>query len=863
MSMILAALSAVALAAAPIQAQNPSTAILYNASLSSSGSVSVVNFYGGEADLTINIGTVSAGSLAFTVADADPQNPGTAITGGTSVTTPAISSSGTLVLSSVPVHSAALLISWASSSFSGSGIYVTLNQKQPVSSASAADGGSSTVAFLDAGAVQVADCTQINGLGISFCNGASVTENGPDGGLVVGLGFDAGLIIAGNGTVYNDAGGDYSWKDSVPILAIPEGRRICFDENLDAGPCQSWIDLGWDPGGGTSGHGAWDMNVVVPAGSSWEFWPGGVESDFFDGNGNLTVSGNLLYFGLNAGASGPMFNDSSTSLEFQPSYNGAAVPIWMAAPVWFDSTGATNITESSGNLVETYQGSHYLEFYDNSTLVAYFGPSGFLEETYGFTSPQYCLTGAVDCAVPSSTAWTFPQSVVTPLVDAGIVCIAGVCETSWPSSGGLPYWITANTGTTPGTLTTDGGGYFASSLVVGAGSTNYWTIAGSSGNPTLTPSNGDGQFVGLLEVTGDVELDKGAFVQSTYALNLGCTGLSCTSSIADNGSGSLVITETSGQAVYLNGGSAAAQLYSSAGALDLGGNNGVVNLTSATVNVGTGLSEYFTLTAASSGGATLATSGGPLNFYDKTHVFGTGSTDDLSIVAEASGGPVITTNAGPLNLESGATDSEIVLSADQTDNLIVEGSSSVGVLMTTSAGPLLLSPASNITEISAGSSYAFYVAGESTYGPELYTNAGALLLGSHTDHLGVALQGTSPTCSGLAGCWGSGATCTVTTGSTDSAGSVVISTAVSTSSCAAGGTVLMSIVPHTNFGSAPAAFLNVGGNTDGGGTPVWPSLEASSLSTGLNVYGVSAFTPNTLSKYTIDYWAIGISPGGA
>lgn len=124
--------SIVDLLTAPITAQNPATAVLYNATITTDGGQAVVGFVGGEADLLINVGGLDGGSITFSLADADPQNPTTSVTGGTSATTAAIIAAGTSVLTGVPVHSSALNISWTiTPPVTASSVFVTLAQKQP------------------------------------------------------------------------------------------------------------------------------------------------------------------------------------------------------------------------------------------------------------------------------------------------------------------------------------------------------------------------------------------------------------------------------------------------------------------------------------------------------------------------------------------------------------------------------------------------------------------------------------------------------------------------------------------------------------------------------------------------------------
>lgn len=190
-------------ATAPITAQNPSVAVLYNATINSSGSQAVVGFVGGEADLLINIGTRTAGSLTFTVADSDPQNPTTAITGGTSVTTPSLSLAGTAVLTGVPVHSSALLISWTSSSANFSGVYVTLAQKQPSPE--------------DPGGIVTAPGFQTTGTGCytlangcAFCPGVTGSDGTINGNMTIGA---------------NDGGTSITIPNAINFLA-PNGTNM-------------------------------------------------------------------------------------------------------------------------------------------------------------------------------------------------------------------------------------------------------------------------------------------------------------------------------------------------------------------------------------------------------------------------------------------------------------------------------------------------------------------------------------------------------------------------------------------------------------------------------------------------------------
>lgn len=116
----------------------PATPILWNATITSSGSQVVVQIPAVEADLVWNVvGTPSGQSptLVFTLTAVDPLNTGTTMTGDTSpVSTATITSASSGVLQFIPVRSSAVKVSWtvggATPSFGG--VYATMAIKNPL-----------------------------------------------------------------------------------------------------------------------------------------------------------------------------------------------------------------------------------------------------------------------------------------------------------------------------------------------------------------------------------------------------------------------------------------------------------------------------------------------------------------------------------------------------------------------------------------------------------------------------------------------------------------------------------------------------------------------------------------------------------
>jgi len=92
----------------------PIVPIFTGATISASGDLEITNISGSTIAIQYNIvGTPSGGpNLVFTVAEADPQNPTTTLTGGLSASTSAITSASSGQISISPVTSSAIKVSW-------------------------------------------------------------------------------------------------------------------------------------------------------------------------------------------------------------------------------------------------------------------------------------------------------------------------------------------------------------------------------------------------------------------------------------------------------------------------------------------------------------------------------------------------------------------------------------------------------------------------------------------------------------------------------------------------------------------------------------------------------------------------------
>lgn len=113
------------------------TPLLENVALAATGSATVTLVPGSEVDLVYNISGSVTGTLptvVFTVADADPLNPATAITGGQTASSASITSASSGVVTISTTHSTAELVTWTVGGTlpSFGGTYLTLVYKQPV-----------------------------------------------------------------------------------------------------------------------------------------------------------------------------------------------------------------------------------------------------------------------------------------------------------------------------------------------------------------------------------------------------------------------------------------------------------------------------------------------------------------------------------------------------------------------------------------------------------------------------------------------------------------------------------------------------------------------------------------------------------
>src|ERR1700677_1285362 len=113
--LLIALWSSVALAVPFVQPNGPAVPVLYNSTVTASGSLPVIGLISGEVDLIINVsGSVSGTlpTLTFTVAGSDPQAPATIITGDTSASSAALNATGTAVVTVTPLRSSAINITW-------------------------------------------------------------------------------------------------------------------------------------------------------------------------------------------------------------------------------------------------------------------------------------------------------------------------------------------------------------------------------------------------------------------------------------------------------------------------------------------------------------------------------------------------------------------------------------------------------------------------------------------------------------------------------------------------------------------------------------------------------------------------------
>ena len=103
---------------------------LINGSLSGSGSSSVENLKNNAVYLTYNVASPSSSpSLTFTITEADPINPSSALTGGQSSTTAAITTASSGILALNGISSSAVNVSWTISGGSFGSAHVTISEK--------------------------------------------------------------------------------------------------------------------------------------------------------------------------------------------------------------------------------------------------------------------------------------------------------------------------------------------------------------------------------------------------------------------------------------------------------------------------------------------------------------------------------------------------------------------------------------------------------------------------------------------------------------------------------------------------------------------------------------------------------------
>ncbi|HUB09468.1 MAG TPA: hypothetical protein VMB50_20860 [Myxococcales bacterium] len=771
-----------------------------------------------------------------------------------------------------------------------------------------------TTPDLDAGSETIADCTEINGLGVMFCNGAELVQ-GPGGGLTLGP-TDGGTVTSTNGVTSDWTGqqpgllvtnpiGQTNVSPYYPAISIVDndtagkGYRFGYALSIymDAGGSSEFLML-MDRNGNASISNSLDftagysglsefipgpLNSVVAISSDLSPTPstyssslfitnspgspghdlihankydpdGGEQNPWLDRVLTLDAFGDLI-FGIADGGEPGLYPDAGNTLTL---VNGAGTRGTLQALNYVASDSANgfltigNFANACGNQfgICTSGGANMLVNVPSGGSYA----AGFTTDGVAMllcTSGEDCQAGVPIQLVNNATAWACTGANAGQVIsDGGIpyYCDGGqwapIALGSTGGGSGLPYWVTANTGTSPGTLTVDGG------LDVAAGGDFYGNLYAAGllqGAGGLLVSGGASNFIGAVNVWGNLFADGG-------------------------------LTVDGGNLAMNNGG----EIVTNSGDLLLNPNSGAVTIGGATGTIKVAAAAWSYVSAY--GGSFISPAGygtnlflSPLAFTENVGALDIYGTNALNLNCTESSSPTCTSSiadngSGTVTIAAASgqaiqlnanASGEVYLGSDASTRLEVQAGVSNTVLSTASS-PILLEPGSGLTEIGAGSTYALAIAGESSYGPEVYTTSGALLLGSHTDHLGVAIQSSAPTCpSGdIAACWGSGATCSVTSGSTDAAGSIVVTTATSTSSCAVNSR-LLSIAFNTNYGAPPSAFVNVAGNTDAGSVPVFPVLLPTPLSSSININAAAAFTPNTKSQYTIDYVALGIGPSGS
>lgn len=140
-ALALASFNIVAPSAQPIG--GPTQSLLVNATITASSDIEITNLSSNKVTLIYNIVTATSGTLTFTIAEADPQNPTTVLSGGQTATTGSLSSAGTGQVTISGVTSSAVKVSWtAAGGPNFSGVYLSLVGR------TVATGGS---AFSDAG----------------------------------------------------------------------------------------------------------------------------------------------------------------------------------------------------------------------------------------------------------------------------------------------------------------------------------------------------------------------------------------------------------------------------------------------------------------------------------------------------------------------------------------------------------------------------------------------------------------------------------------------------------------------------------------------------------------------------------------
>jgi hypothetical protein len=210
--------SSMALAVPFVQPNGPAVPILFNSSVTASGSQPVVGIISSEVDLIVNITGSPTGTLptlTFTVAGSDPEAPGTAITGDVSVSTAALNATGTTVLVASPLRSSAVNVSWtiggtASPTFPG--VYVTLVIKSVVNPNLASLPNNTVISgalVVDGGPVTIITSTNV----YSFTNAALTATNANISGffdIFAANEIQAPNISAGSGSIITNFGGPCS-----------------------------------------------------------------------------------------------------------------------------------------------------------------------------------------------------------------------------------------------------------------------------------------------------------------------------------------------------------------------------------------------------------------------------------------------------------------------------------------------------------------------------------------------------------------------------------------------------------------------------------------------------------------------------